>query len=91
MAPSGHFLFKPPRHYGIQQSMVDDMDKTKVNFFCPSATVKIIDEMAAADHRDRTSMLNKIVDFYLSLNNPHSEPRTNGARRTATKKKAGAR
>jgi hypothetical protein len=71
--------------------MVDDMDKTKVNFFCPSATVKIIDEMAAADHRDRTSMLNTMVDFYLSHNNPNTKPVTNGAKRTATKKKAGAR
>jgi hypothetical protein len=42
------------------------MTKTKINFYCPSATVKIIDSMAAADHRDRTSMLNKIVDDYIT-------------------------
>jgi hypothetical protein len=66
------------------------MTKQKVNFYCPTATVEIIDRMAAADHRDRTSMLNKIVDFYLSLNNPNIEP-TNGAKRTAAKRKAGAR
>lgn len=66
------------------------MTKTKINFFCPTATVKIIDEMAAADHRDRTSMLNKMIDFYLSLNKLETEP--NGAKRTiAMKKKAGSR
>lgn len=46
------------------------MDKTKVNFYCPTATVKIIDEMAKADHRDRTSLLNKMIDFYLTHNPP---------------------
>jgi hypothetical protein len=39
--------------------------KTRVNFLCPSATVKIIERMAEADHRDKSSMMNKIVDFYL--------------------------
>lgn len=61
------------------------MTKTKLNFYCPSATVKIIDAMAAADLRDRTSMLNKMVNFYISHN-----PEPNGAKPAATKK-AGTR
>jgi hypothetical protein len=60
------------------------MTKTKLNFYCPSATVKVLDEMAAADHRDRTSLLNKIIDFYLSH-------QANGTKPTAAKKKAGTR
>jgi hypothetical protein len=64
------------------------MDKQKINFYCPSATVEVIDEMAANDHRDRTSMLNKIVDDYIKA---HYQP-TNGTKpTTVTKKKAGAR
>jgi hypothetical protein len=74
---------------------MDSMSKTKLNFYCPTDTVEIIDRMAEADHRDRTSMLNKMIDFYLS-HNPNPEPATtNGAKRTATprtaKKKAGVR
>jgi hypothetical protein len=46
------------------------MTKTKINFYCPSATVKIIDKMAKDDHRDRTSMLNKIVDDYITAQHP---------------------
>ena len=65
---------------------MEAMTKRKINFYCPSATVEIIDAMAEADHRDRTSMLNKIVDFYLSH---HTEPQpTNGTKPT---RKAGAR
>ncbi len=63
------------------------MDKTKVNFYCPTATVKVIDEVAAADHRDRTSLLNKIIDFYFT----HNPPNGNGTKATAPRKKAGAR
>ena len=63
------------------------MTKTKLNFYCPSATVKIIDRMAAADHRDRTSMLNKIVDDYINAH-PILES-SNGAKPTI--KKAGQR
>lgn len=61
------------------------MDTFKVNFRCPVTTVEVIDKLAAADHRDRTSMLNKIVDFYLSHNGhkPNTTP--------APKKKAGTR
>lgn len=63
------------------------MDKMKLNFYCPTSTVKVLDELAAADHRDRTSMLNKIIDFYLQRNGHaiHAlHPKT-------TTKKAGAR
>lgn len=58
------------------------MDSIKVNFNCPVATVRIIDEMAKADHRDRTSMLNKIVDFYLSR---HAKTTSNGTKRPTQK------
>jgi hypothetical protein len=63
------------------------MTKTKLNFYCPSATVKIIDKMAELDHRDRTSMLNKMVTDYITAN-PIPEP-SNGAKPTT--KKAGQR
>jgi hypothetical protein len=64
------------------------MDKQKINFYCPSATVEVIDEMAANDHRDRTSMLNKIVDDYIKA---HPIPANGTKPTTVTKKKAGAR
>jgi hypothetical protein len=64
------------------------MTKQKINFYCPSATVKVIDDMAAADHRDRTSMLNKIVDDYIT-SHPAPPPANNGSKPTT--KKAGAR
>lgn len=72
---------------GIQRSIVGYMTKTKLNFYCPSANVKIIDRMAALDHRDRTSMLNKIVTDYITAN-PIPEP-SNGTKPTT--KKAGQR
>jgi hypothetical protein len=56
--------------------MVDAMTKTKLNFYCPSATVKIIDRMAKDDHRDRTSMLNKMVEDYIAA---HTTP-SNGTK-----------
>lgn len=55
------------------------MTKQKINFYCPSATVEIIDRMAAADHRDRTSMLNKIVDDYIT-SHPAPPPISNGSK-----------
>jgi hypothetical protein len=68
------------------------MDSFKVNFRCPTLTVKIVDELAAADHRDRTSMLNKIVDFYIS-HHPTPNHSNNEQRHAAPskRKKAGAR
>jgi len=66
------------------------MSKHKVNFWCPMDTVKVIDELAEADQRDRTSMLNRIIDFYLSHDDNQafiSQVRANGK----TKKKAGSR
>jgi hypothetical protein len=48
--------------------------KTRLNFLCPTATVKRIIEMAEADHRDKSSMLNKIVDFYLQHHTPNGQP-----------------
>jgi metal-responsive CopG/Arc/MetJ family transcriptional regulator len=38
----------------------------KVSFNCPTATLETIDRMAEADHRDRSSMLLKIISEYLS-------------------------
>lgn len=72
------------------------MTKTKVNFYCLSSTVKVIDGIAKADHRDRTSMLNKMIDFYLSHHDSNANPpenlqQTNGTKAVTTKKKAGAR
>jgi hypothetical protein len=58
------------------------MTKQKLNFYCPSATVKVIDKMAADDHRDRTSMLNKMVDFYITAHPSIS----NGSKPTKPKK-----
>jgi hypothetical protein len=66
------------------------MTKTKVNFYCPTATVKTIDSMAALDHRDRTSMLNKIVDDYITTHPlPASILTSNGSKPKT--KKAGQR
>lgn len=50
----------------------------------------MIDDLAEADHRDRTSMLNRIIDFYLSHDDNQafiSQVRANGK----AKKKAGSR
>jgi hypothetical protein len=59
------------------------MEKTKINFYCPTSTVAIIDRIADKDHRDRTSMLNKIISFYLENNGESPKP--------TTRKKAGSR
>ena len=53
-----------------------DMDSIKINFRCPGELVERIDEDAEADHRDRTSMINKIIATYYD-------------ERPITKKKAG--
>jgi hypothetical protein len=66
---------------------LERMSKQKINFNCPVLTVKTLDEMAAADHRDRTSMILKAIDFYI-VSHPPTTP--NGAKPN-TKKKAGAR
>jgi len=53
-------------------------------------TVKVIDDLAEADHRDRTSMLNRIIDFYLRHDDNQafiSQVKVNGK----AKKKAGSR
>jgi hypothetical protein len=63
------------------------MTKIKLNFYCPEDMANTIDKMAEADHRDRTSMLNKMLAFYIS-----EHPPANGAKPTpAKKKKAGTR
>jgi len=65
------------------------MAKHKVNFLCPLETVKVIDDLAAADKRDRTSMLNRMIDFYLTHTDNRAfiaQVRANGK----PKKKAGA-
>lgn len=66
------------------------MSKTKVNFYCPTSTVELIDEMADKDHRDRTSMLNKMIDFYFQFNG-HPALVDPVWPKPTTKKKAGAR
>jgi predicted transcriptional regulator len=63
------------------------MTTKPVNFRCPIETVKVIDEMAEADHRDRSSMLNFIVSQFIV---EHPERTTNGKKPTP-KKKAGTR
>ena len=54
--------------------MVDSMTKLKLNFYCPAPTVRVIDAMAKNDHRDRTSMLNKMIDFYLAHHDSNQTP-----------------
>jgi predicted transcriptional regulator len=64
------------------------MDTTKLTFRCPVNNVARLDEIAEADHRDRSSMLNKIVATYISQHKPDN----NGDRPTAApRKKAGTR
>lgn len=62
------------------------MESIKVNFRLPADRLKVLDDEAAADHRDRTSMLHKIIAFYFD----HHPPR-NGTNPTMKKRKAGAR
>ena len=65
------------------------MSKHKVNFLCPIETVKVIDALAEADQRDRTFMLNRMIDFYLSHDDNQafiSQVKANGK----PKKKAGS-
>lgn len=64
------------------------MEHTRVNFRCPSDAVEILDKMAADDHRDRASLLNKIVATYIKENyQPNGSPTTTAPQR----KKAGTR
>ena len=62
------------------------MDNVKINFRLPADRLKAIDDEAEADHRDRTSMLHKIIAFYFDHNPPQ-----NGGTKIAPKKKAGSR
>jgi len=62
------------------------MANVKVNFRIPEDRLKAIDEEAEADHRDRTSMLHKIIAFYFD-NHPHE----NGRKAVTPRKKAGTR
>jgi hypothetical protein len=62
------------------------MENAKVNFRLPADRLKAIDDEAEADHRDRTSMLHKIIAFYFD-NHPH----INGRSAAPPKKKAGSR
>jgi hypothetical protein len=61
---------------------LDCMSTQKVNFNCPVPMVKKLDEMAAADHRDRTSMILKAIDYFIN-NHP---PTTPNGKKAATKK-----
>jgi hypothetical protein len=54
------------------------MEFTKLNFRCPTELVAKVDEEADSEHRDRTSMLIKIIDEYYK-------------NKSIKKKKAGAR
>ena len=60
------------------------MESVKTTFRLPADRLKAIDDEAKADHRDRTSMLHKIIAFYFD----HHPPR-NG--KNSPRKKAGAR
>ena len=59
------------------------MASVKINFRCPEHLARAIDEEAAADHRDRTSLLTKIIASYYE--------NKNGKKPTTPRKKAGAR
>jgi hypothetical protein len=54
------------------------MENAQVTFRLPLDRLKEIDQEAEADHRDRTSMLHKIIAFYFD-------------HKTPAKKKAGIR
>lgn len=70
----------------------DKPDKTRINFLCPTKTVERIEEMAEADHRDKSSMMNKIVDFYMQHHSPNGKPTVFlGEMKPHSKKKAGSR
>ena len=58
------------------------MDAIKVNFRVSTDTVDVVDALAKADHRDRTSMLNRILDFY--LNHPDNKAVIAQAKANAT-------
>jgi len=57
------------------------MENPKINFRLPPEELKAIDDEAEADHRDRTSMLRKIIAFYFE-----NHPSKNGQKpRKATR------
>jgi hypothetical protein len=57
------------------------MENVQVTFRYPADKLEALDQAAKEDHRDRTSMLHKIIAFYFDNNKPTTPPR----------KKAGAR
>jgi hypothetical protein len=57
------------------------METINISFRCPAHLIKEVDEEAARDHRDRTSMLVKIIAVHLENNGDKPTP----------KKKAGPR
>jgi hypothetical protein len=61
------------------------MENVKINFRLPADRLKVIDAEAEADHRDRTSMLHKIIAFYFDHNPPKN------GKTPAPKKKAETR
>lgn len=69
-----------------QQVYIRTMDNVKINFRLPADKLKMIDDDALADHRDRTSMLHKIIAYYYDQNPPQ-----NGGTKNPMKKKAGSR
>lgn len=69
-------------------------EKTRVNFLCPTAMMRRVEALAEADHRDKSSMLNKIVDFYLQHHTPNGQTTATmieAKPHTQHRKKAGAR
>jgi len=62
------------------------MANVKVTIRLPADRLKVIDEEAEADHRDRTSMLHKIIAYYFE-----NHPPRNGKNPPPPRKKAGAR
>jgi predicted transcriptional regulator len=62
------------------------MDRIRITFRTSTQVCELIDELAEADHRDRNSMLAKMVDTYLK------DYVINGKRKaTQPSKKAGSR
>jgi Ribbon-helix-helix protein, copG family len=56
------------------------MDDARINFRLPAETLKAIDEEAAADHRDRTSMMHKIIAYWFENNPPRKAVKKAGSR-----------
>jgi len=50
------------------------MTKIPITFRCPPDLVKVLDDDAAADHRDRSNLILKIITLYYQNKNGHKPP-----------------